>query len=312
VILLSPLLFLLHPAILLAETIGKTETLLSCLVALFMLTLYKALESNKRVDYFVVGGILGLASLVKSTFMLFPAFLFVYLLFLKRHSRTTRSVLTNVVAIIIVMLVILSPWIVRNYLVTGMFIPSTSLFGCSVYNGQYICKNLSTEKGILTLDMETAMQREEMAKEWGRPLFKLHYHQYFYSTVDEVEFDKYLLREALEEYRKSPSLLLKCPLINLFNFWFGGGTWLTTFLNMVVQLPYLILATIGVYLCIRRGQARLIGPIILFMAYYVSVHLPIFGRARYSVVLIPFLAVLSSIALGTVWDKRIAKKESQL
>ena len=90
-------------------------------------------------------------------------------------------------------------------------------------------------------------------------------------------------------------LCAKCIAYNLVNFWCAGKTWETMRENLFVQLPYLIFATIGAVLCLKRGQAKAAGPMILLITYVVAVYVPILAQARYSIPLIPFLSILASI-----------------
>jgi len=112
-----------------------------------------------------------------------------------------------------------------------------------------------------------------------------------------VDFNQYLLSLVFDEYRNSPELLLRCSLLNVFNFWFAGRTWSSTYLNMLIQIPYLILSAIGIYFCTKGGYGKQMFPILAFAAYFFILHLPINGIARYSVPLIPFLAIFSGIGL---------------
>jgi hypothetical protein len=91
----------------------------------------------------------------------------------------------------------------------------------------------------------------------------------------------------------------------LFNIWFAGKSWESTGMNVLVQLPYLILAVIGTVVCVRNQCLRAIGPFVLFTVYVVAVHVPILAQARYSVPLIPFLSILASIALFAARKKSV-------
>ena len=72
---------------------------------------------------------------------------------------------------------------------------------------------------------------------------------------------------------------------------------MSTGLNVLVQLPYLILAAIGTVVCVKTKRFLAIGPLVLFIVYVVAVYVPILAQARYSVPLVPFLSILASIAL---------------
>jgi hypothetical protein len=204
---------------------------------------------------------------------------------------------------IIAMFVVLSPWIIRNYLLTKRFVPTASVLGVSAQAGQYICMHRGDGKPWVLLDREAAIERGGLARVLGYH-FKEDdpYYQVFYSSVDEVNFSRYLLNRVVRVYEQSPLLCVKCMTSNLFNFWCAGKMWLSTGLSLAVQLPYLILGIAGAALSVKNGHSRVIGPMVLFIMYIVAVYIPILAQARYSVPLVPFLSILASVALmaGTV------------
>lgn len=69
-------------------------------------------------------------------------------------------------------------------------------------------------------------------------------------------------------------------------------------MNVVVQLPLLLLAGFGAWTAIQNGRGRGLVPIGLFIGYLYAVHLPVLAQARYSIPLVPFLAVMASVALS--------------
>lgn len=294
-----PLLFLFHPATLIAESRGGVEILFTFLVMLFVLALYTALENNTWSRYALAGAVLGLAVLVRSTPMLFPIFLLAYLLVIERQRTPKLAICRNIATMIIAMTAVLSPWIVRNYALTGRFVPTASVLGVSAHAGQYICTHLSEDKPWVLLDREAARERSKLALEQGYH-FKDGYYQGFYSTGDELSFSRYLAKRVFTAYEQNPLVCARCVAYNLFNFWFAGKSWMSTGMNVVVQLPYLILAAIGTVVCVKNKRFRTIGPFVLFIVYVVAVYVPILAQARYSVPLIPFLSILASIALVAV------------
>jgi 4-amino-4-deoxy-L-arabinose transferase-like glycosyltransferase len=296
-IVVAPLLFLFHPGTLIAESRGGGEVLFALFLTLFVLTLYRAIESNRAWDYSLSGGVLGLTVLVRSTPMLFPLFLLAYLL-LERHRNARLAVFRNIALMVMAMFLVLSPWIIRNYSLTGKFVPTASVVGVSAHTGQYVCQhhpgnNLWVDE---TLDREAAQERAKLAEDLRYP-FKAGYYQSFYSSEDEVKFSKHLMWRVADEYRRSPMLFVRCVSSNLFNLWFAGKTWKSTSLNLIVQLPYLILASIGAVLAVRSNKLKLIAPLGLFIISYVAVYVPILAQARYSVPLMPFVSILACLTL---------------
>ena len=151
----------------------------------------------------------------------------------------------------------------------------------------------------------SAQQRGNLADELGYRYkdVKDGYYQSFYSTDDELNFSSYLAKKVFREYEKNPMLCAKCMGLNLFNFWFTGKSATSTAINVLVQLPYLILAVIGSVLCLKNKRFTTIGPLVLFILYVMAVHVPILAQARYSVPLVPLLSILASFVF-------VAKRKS--
>lgn len=296
----SPLLFLFHPGTLIAESRGGSEVLFTFMLTLFMLTLYKAIESSRWWNYLVSGGVLGLTALVRSTPILFPLVLLGYLLVFERQANSKLAIFRNITVMGIAMLVVLSPWIVRNYALTGNFVPTASVLGVSAQTGFYLATHHPI--GNLYIDREAAAERNALARGLGYH-FKDGYYQYFYSSGDEVEFSHYLWKRVTGEYERSPILFIKVVGVNLFNFWCGGRTWTSVAMNAIVQVPLLCLAIIGTVFCVRNDQAKSIAPMALLIAYIVAISIPILALARYSVPLIPFVSILACTAIVAVQGK---------
>jgi 4-amino-4-deoxy-L-arabinose transferase-like glycosyltransferase len=301
----SPLLFLFHPGTLIAESRGGVEVLFTFLLTLFILTVYRALKSGRWWDYLVSGGVLGLTVLARSTPILFPLVLLGYLLVFERQANPKVAVFRNITVMGIAMFLVLSPWIIRNYALTGKFVPTASVLGVAAQTGFY----LSTHHPIGTdfVNREAAWERNKLADGLGYH-FKEGYYQYFYSSTDELDFSHYLLKRVMGEYQRSPMLFIKVVGVNLFNFWCGGRTWKSVAMNALVQLPLLVLAIIGVVFSVRNDQVKSIAPLGLLIVYIVAVSVPILALARYSVPLIPFVSILACITLAAA-QRRLAGED---
>lgn len=291
VVLGSPLLFLFHPETLIAESRGGVEILFALLLMLYVLALSRAIRTGRWRDYVVSGVVLGLTLVVRSTPILFPIALLAYLLFVERRRIV---VFRNVGAMVMAMFAVLSPWIVRNYLLTSEFVPTASVLGVSAQAGLY----LSTHKtfGNVLVDSEASQERNRLAWQLGYH-FKPGYYQYFYSSADEVAFSHFLFQRVVETYRNSPLLFLKTVVRNLVDFWCGGKTWKSVLVDAVIQFPLVVLAVSGVVACTRNGRLKAVAPMALLIVYIFGVSAPILAQARYSAPLIPFMSILAFIAL---------------
>jgi 4-amino-4-deoxy-L-arabinose transferase-like glycosyltransferase len=302
----AALLFLFHPGTLIAESRGGVEIVFGFLVLLFLLSLFRAFEQNRATDYVLSGLVLGIALLIRSVPILFPVVVLGYMLVFLRSTISPLTACRNLGMLLVTMLAVLSPWILRNYRLTGRFIPTASVLGVSAQAGQYICTHLSTGRPWWQLDREAAHERSRFATELGYPFEDgaYGYYQTFYRTNDEISFSKILLGRVVADYRQQPSLLAEVIGRNLFNFWFAGKTRAATLANCVLQLPYLLLAAGGFVIGLRQGKGRIVIPIALFIGYIVAVYVPILAQARYSVPLIPLLSILAAILLIVVVDRR--------
>jgi hypothetical protein len=298
------LIFLLHPGTLIAESRGGVEMLFTFALTLFVLSLYNALQKRSALSYIVSGLVLGMTVLIRSTPLLFPVLLLGYLLIFDRTESIAR-LSWNVGLMVVAMVVVLSPWIVRNYMLTKKFVPTAAVVGISAHAGLYINSHLWTGKEWVWIDMDGVAEREKIAKKLGYPYKEVPgaYYQVFYSSEDELKFSNYLLATVVDAYSKSPMLFVKNTSWNLFNFWFRGKTFSATLINIFIQLPYLFLASIGVFLFAIIGRPKIIAPMILVLVYVIGIHIPIVALARYSVPLIPFLSVFVCMSVMSLWQR---------
>jgi 4-amino-4-deoxy-L-arabinose transferase-like glycosyltransferase len=301
-----PLMFLFHPAILIAESRGGIEVMYTLFLALFMCMLYASIKSDTAWRYATSGGVLGLTLLVRGVPILFPVFVLVYLLIFERQRNRNKLIpFRNIALMIVAMFVALSPWIIRNYRLTGKFVPTASVLGVSAQSGEYAFIHNSGDDDRFRMDRDAAAERNELARALGYP-FKEGYYQCFFSTGDELKFSSYLFQRVAGDYKKSPELFMKVITTNLGQFWIGGKTGDSVKMNMAVQLPLLILAGVGVVSSARNGQLRVIAPMILLIVYSMAVSAPILAQARYSVPMIPYVAILACIPLLTL-RRRVSK-----
>jgi len=297
----SALLFLFPPGVLSAESRGGVETLFTFCVVLFVLLLYRALETDSWLDYVACGCALGLTVLVRSTLMLFPIIALACLLVIFKRKLFPSTIKIGLT--IASMLLILSPWIIRNFQLTGKFVPTASVLGISAHSGQYVCENLTNENSRKDVDRRGAAERRRLAIELGLPFKDVQdaYYQYFYNTGDELRFSSFLMNRVTDKYKSSPDLFVSCASSNLFDFWFAGKTNNSTKMNIALQIPYLLLAIGGFVVSWRKHQIQKVIVPIALIIYTIAVYAPILAQARYSVSVVPFVSVLACVALAHIF-----------
>lgn len=296
----APIIFLFHPGTLIGESRGASETLFTFLLTLFVFTLYRALRSDKYSSYVISGIVLGLAVLVRSTPILLPIVLLAYLFVYHRQGRRATRNITYAGVLVVVMSVVISPWVIRNFALTGKLVPTASVVGVSAQTGLYISTHHSSDSH--RVDREAAEERNQLAYELGLP-FKSGYYQYFYASGDELKFSDFLLKRVMHEYAMHPTLFLRIASLNLFNFWCGGKAAGSIVLNAIIQFPYVVFAIIGIVASVGQRRFYVIAPLVLLITYIAAISVPILAQARYSVPIIPFLAILASYGVASVRDR---------
>jgi 4-amino-4-deoxy-L-arabinose transferase-like glycosyltransferase len=287
----------LHPAILIADSRGGVESFFALALMAFMLLIYRAVETGAIKSYLIAGVALGVVLLIKSTAALFPPVLFIYLIGLRPSLARLRSAAIRVGALVLVASAVLSPWIIRNYALSGAFVPTMSVGGMAAYTGLYISSHSHTGREQHVLDVESAAEQSLIAQQMGLR-FKHGYYPQFYNIADEMKFYSHLGDLVKERYFREPSLLLRVIAFNARGFWVQGRTVKATTLNTILVLPFLALGVWGAYFAWRRSL--MIGPMVLFIGTFFAAHVAILGQARYHVPLIPLLAVLACIPLLSV------------
>jgi hypothetical protein len=300
---IAPLVVLLHPGIIIAETRGGVEIALSFGITACVVFLILAVKHRNYYLYFATGLLLGIASLIKSTPLLFPLVFLLYLI----YKFGTKKILSNI-AIPMLLLslgisIILSPWIYRNYNLTGKIMPTMSILGVSMIHGQYICKNLNLETEAKKLLVDANSELVELAK---RKKYEFRGSNpccgpFFINTSDEIKFTDALKSNAINQYLENPTFTLKCAAINLAGFFVMGRNHVSTLLNLVIQLPFFALAIIGIIKLPNRNHLAVI--LFLFIIYYIAVHLPIMAIARYGIPIVPLISIFTASGLITILSR---------
>jgi hypothetical protein len=295
--LIAPILFMLHPGVMLSELRNGVEVPFTLLLVVFLLILGEALRARSVIGYVKAGIVLGIVSCVRSTALLFPSFLIIHGFIFDGGWRSIPRSAARAALIFGCALIVLSPWIVRNYQLVGKFIPTASVQGVAMHAGYYICAHEGGQKTFEELDDEAAEVRNRLAAEHGYR-FKAYYYQYFYDPKDEVRFNNLLASQVVDEYEHAPSLFVKCASENVFNFWFRGKNSTATLANVGIQVPYLCLAIAGLFYGFRQMDRPTLGLLLLFVLYTVGVYVPIHAQARYSIPLVPILSILAAIPVA--------------
>jgi hypothetical protein len=283
---LAAAVFLFHPVSLLSDTRGGVDsTLTLCLTATIWLLL-RALENGRLRDYVLCGTVLGYTMLVKaSVALIFP---FIFLFVVTKGPLRITTAFRNFALMAVVAALVMTPWVARNYLISGRFVPTMTVAGLAIFQGEQVQKNSSNGKDSWELLDDASNEQLRIGDEMGLRMHKDFFPQ-FYSVTDEVDFYSELSRRAWEDYRAQPMLLVRAVVHNTWAFWFQGRTAKATLLNMVIMVPFLALSLYGAVRIIPRHP---LGWMLLIVVItYMLPHLVIISVARYSSTVIPILSI---------------------
>jgi 4-amino-4-deoxy-L-arabinose transferase-like glycosyltransferase len=295
------ILFLLHPGTLLAEARGGVELLFIFASFAFMLALHQAVNKNSSCRYFVAGLLLGAVVQVRSTPLVFPVFLLFYLVLTANGKRERLTAVLNVAILALGMALVMTPWVIRNYRLVHEFVPTSTIVGLNLQEGQYTCQHLSLGGDFYAEERAAGLIRGHLASALGLRFEGLEYSQVFYDARDEWIFTNKLIKNGQQEYFRRPGLLAVCGGKNLFNFWFLGKTWKVTELNMLIQAPLLIFVLSGLHLLWKRGILTNAGIMLTFVMSILVVHLPLVAEARHSIPVLALLAIPASVSITSIW-----------
>lgn len=109
-------------------------------ISLSLLALILFIKKGDKKIAVLAGISIGLAVLIRPEFIIFPILLFFYLLYVSRFA--VKTVIKRYFFIYFFMTLTMAPWVIRNYIVEGRFIPLSNYAGLVFY-----CGNNSLAKG---------------------------------------------------------------------------------------------------------------------------------------------------------------------
>lgn len=228
----------------------------------------------------------GTATLIRPSWLLFTPLAIGAALVLCRDRRHHLPQGTVLLAVLVATLL---PWWIRNYRVTGQFVPTTLQVGASLYDGLH-----PAATGASNMDFVRPLT-EEFRREWEqlpaeRPKFEVYADQ---------RFRQQALDWAAHRPRRTGELAV-VKFLRIWNFWpnaeeFSAG-WMRLLL-LATYTPLMLLAVLGIIRFRNRGW-----PILLccLPALYVALlHTVFVGSIRYREPAMMPLAVLAAAWLVT-------------
>lgn len=275
-----------HPILIWYTPRLRYETFLSLLIALGVLAVLRLHDSRSQRDALLVGFIFGFATLVNQVVIILPLVLLVLIPAIWKRYFTSRRLLT---AVLLVMVIIIAPWTVRNYLVSGHIIPVHSGGITQYVKGNYEFEHYD-EAPLRSVQLNT-MGEDFVARLLGRESDDF--------DVKSMGVDQALLPYAIDSLRKEPLRLLAKVLTQIPRYWFLSESPLKSNVLASIQTAIAIPAILGLVIIARnRGKGvHLIAVIVYFNLIYAATHV----EGRYSAPVVPLVTILAALGLRSAW-----------
>jgi len=270
--------FIRYCAGLLTETIFLLLTLAAFLLA-------HAVVKRGRISASVLAGVVGgLATLCRPTAMFFLPLQAILLLWACRGPSGARRWVSHMLAYAVAFSLVLSPWLIRNYVVFDTFIPGFTSAGYNLFMGTY-----PATRGLANLEPE--FWPEELREDL--------------EGKGEIETDAVFRRAAFKNVRDYPVEYVKLVSMKLVRGWFvikTGHRWTPTPLSVAVHGPLLLFALAG--MCLEWKRRRFAVFLIAVGAVaFTGFHALVVSNLRYNLPAVPFAIILASVALAALASK---------
>ena len=268
------------------------ETILIFWLSLTVLYLLRQKDNPSYRNSLVTGSLIGIALLTSNVIAPMMPFIVAWLLIsltIPWKKRVKIIILTMLTAFIVV-----SPWLVRNYIVFKEFPLMKTTMGHNLWlgNSPKSTGTFYSQSGGIT--MASILQKDFLEGQ----------------KLSELEQDKRLYYKAIAHIKKEPMHFAGLFLKRLYYFiWFAPDNLVSKearLNNKVSKLPYgliLISCIIGVILSLRKypKDVFLIFSIILSVTLIYSVF--IVGHPRYRMTIEPYMILFSAYAICVILDK---------
>jgi 4-amino-4-deoxy-L-arabinose transferase-like glycosyltransferase len=241
-----------------------------------LLSLHLSLEIKEQPTlrrWIGLGLILGLATLLRQTILIFVPFLLLWLIW---ELKKTNVRWWYFAVPVIVMILLIAPWTIRNYAVFHQFLPLNSNAGYALYasNHPHLGTRWSNENIVVPVPEELSGQNE-------------------------AQLDHALTQMGIQFILADPERYLRLTLdktLEYFKFWpsseSGRLSNLVRVLSFGLYLPFMLL---GIYLSFFDWRSFV--PLYLFILIHTGIHLLSWPAPRYRLSVDAVSMVFAALAL---------------
>jgi hypothetical protein len=281
--LLAAFMWALYPPAMVLDLFFYSEPLFTLILCLFNLNMLFLMNNLSRLRFLSGGILLGLATLCRPITLYFPLLLILTWIFHRRFRRIWSGALVFLFGFCLV----LSPWVIRNYLQFKEFIPTGTLLGPVWYYG------LVRMESPDYLKLDEFYGQEKARREFASRGINLR-------EKNEAERDRILSRAAWTMIKRYPFRYLAICLNRLSTIWFkiDARTYSTPkdWAVFLLNAPIIILS-LSTFIFFRGQWSCISFPIVLLILYHTLSCMLVHGTWRLSVPMMPYMIIFSAYAL---------------
>jgi len=299
--LLAGWMYALHPGLIIYSILNLHALILDAFLFLSTVWSFVYLREALTLKRSLLTGIIaGLCILTRTTVIVFIPFGFIWL-FLCYKKDNPKRVIINIISVLIVTSLLVSGWVIRNFLVHKEFVFMTTTDAEVFWRGNNInaTGTSHTPSGGIVIKEDRLLYNKIM-------------------TLSELEQRNLFRTEAANFIRKNPGKFIELFLKKLFYFWWfspeSGIYYPKTYL-LVYKFLYsiaLFFAVIGIYFTLKsnskttREYVSLIILFILIISFTQSLFY-VEGRHRWAIE--PFLLIFTAASFSSFLDKNKERGE---
>jgi hypothetical protein len=281
------------------------ELVFTLLTSVMVFAAYLALRYRTPRTLIFFGLATGLSALCKAVTLLFPLFLALSLVVLRTRPSGPFShfPMKKIAGFLLIPTAVaaltISPWTIRNRIVTGRWILVSTNLGVEYHRGDYLARHnsfLISRKTLVDTLGDCVAEENRLLQGLGKDP----------ALISGLEKEDVFRNLMWEDIRSGPQQHILKTLKQIPAFWYKGNAWWTSLYFLGQSAVFLALfGTALFHLRRRRELGVLVG---LFIVYMTLLHASLVAIARYSLPLYP----LMTLVIAAWWmDKRQRLRETR-
>jgi 4-amino-4-deoxy-L-arabinose transferase-like glycosyltransferase len=273
----------LFPFSVYSSNLVAVETLFCFIFFVSVFFFIRGCRKDKPGLFVVSGILLAYSVLIRSTSLLFPFVMGIWLFAFKGINKRNAK---NYACLLLAFVATIAPWSIRNYYVFDEFIPTSANGGANFFFGSSPNYFKPYEEKMKQAKMTDIFR--EMAER---------------GIQSPREKDLYYRQLGWQNYRnlwlKNPLDVGKLLFHKAVRFWYATDSGRQQKILFVFQMAFLLISISGI-ICAIRGKPcpSEMWLLVMSVVYFWSIFIVMYPLARYTIPIIPMLAIFASLNVG--------------